>query len=372
MTCHLHGFRRTLIARCAGIALALMLGWSGELHAQVDVVDWGNAPQRKTEYDSVRKQFDAPLSVYDYHAVFVALRRDLHEQNAWQKNEPEYVRLDSALGIIVTRFREFDRELAVRDVGAALNAFLASNPTGLFQFPCPADRCFRSDIQVSYAQIEALTTPKANDFLFRVYTVSRLLADFRAPALDAAVQAIGQASERWRSYVQRGRSQYPWEAVFNSLALFRAPSTIERPPQRQWIFAHPELGAEFGPSELAGAGKYTADESLTIHALGLVWYRSWENQPMDGGPLRWYGIAATMSLRDDRRPGYGLTLHHGRDIVIGPIWRDSDGDGKLFDQPPSWVAGIDLYRAAKKGASTAEKILAKRDSLVRQLDALRR
>lgn len=316
----------------------------------LDPYEWEPKPADPRAYPQVRERHQSSLAAYDYPTVFQKLQEDL-ETSSWDKKNPSYQRLLEAFRTLNRRFAEFDAELTVADKkGETLDAFLARTPTGDFQFPCPDGVCFSGKgYALPYAEIEALPEPLAEDLLYRIDTVSHLLTDLKKPALRETVQAIENAKARWEIFMRQGMSQFPWEAAFNSWAI--GADDIQYPPRRQWILAHPELGVEVSTNRLIDL---TAKQSLSIELVGHVWYR-WKNLEKPETGLRWWGISAAASLRDDLRPGVGLVGHWGRFVTLGILWHDADRDGGWFDDPPFLMFGIDLFRFADDRAPAYQK-----------------
>jgi hypothetical protein len=317
----------------------------------LDPFEWEPNPNDPRAYPPVRERFQEALAVYDYPTVFQQLQEELEASPLWEKTEPEYQHLRDALRELNERFSRFDANLAAADKeGETLDSFLARTPTGLFQFPCPDGVCFSGKgYALPYSEIEALPDPLAEDLLFRIDTVNHLLTDFKQPAIRQTVRAIENAQARWEIYLREGMSQFPWEAAFNSWTI--GADNIQYPPRRQWILIHPELGVEVSTRSLK---EVTAKESLAIELFGHVWYR-WRNlnQPEKG--LRWWGISAAVSLRDDLRPGVGFIAHYGRFVTLGITWHDPDEDGRWFNDAPFVMMGIDLFRFAEDRVPSYQK-----------------
>ncbi|WP_447977942.1 hypothetical protein [Candidatus Nitrospira bockiana] len=293
-------------------------------------------------YEQVRQRFQQPLANQEYPTVFAHLQRELEEASVWSPQEVAFRHLLQAFTTLNERFATFDTDLATVDLDKAVDEFLRRVPTGLFQFPCPDSRCFKGlAIEVTYDQLEALPDEKAADFLYRLETVNRLLADFKAPALKSTLKAIRDAAKRWELFLREGRSQYPWEAAVNGWAI--GAEDIQFPPSRQWILLHPELGVEISTHAVKDL---QAKQSLLIDIVGHTWYR-WRDSSDPSKGLDYWGLAAVASLRDDMRPGIGVTAHYGRFIHVGVVWRDENRDGRLFNQSPFFVMGIDLFRFAE-------------------------
>ena len=313
----------------------------------LDPYEWDDANATDPRaYPQVQAQFAKELDLYDYAAVFNALLRDLDNSTLWSKQENVYTNLRHALSTLAERFSHFDIDLAQADrQQLSVQDFLDRYPTGLFQFPCPNGECFgASEFRVTYDELMTLADAQAEDFLYRVSTIDRLLNRFKQPALSQTVQAIHNAKARWEIYLRDGMTQFPWEAALNSWLI--GAEDIERPPSRQWIFLHPALGVEMSTGEIK---EIQAKESLAIELLGHVWY-SWRDfdSPEDG--LRWWGVSLVTTLRDDIGPGVGLLAHYNQFVTLGITWHDDDEDDKWFDNSPYLLLGVDLFRFAEERA----------------------
>ena len=308
----------------------------------LDPYEWTPKPDDPRAFEQALNRYRQPLAAYDYPTVFRGLQKDLESSPLWGKTEPAYQRLLEALRVLNERFSHFEANLAAADKkGETLDTFLARTPTGLFQFPCPDGVCFSGKgYALPYQEIEALPDPQAEDLLFRIDTVNRLLTHFKKPAIEQTVAAIENAKDRWEIYMREGMSQFLWEAAFNSATI--GADNIQYPPMRQWILLHPELGVEIGTKSFK---EVTAKESLAIELLGHVWYH-WRNLDKPEAGLRWGGISAAVSLRDDLRPGIGFIAHWGRFVTLGVTWHDANEDGRWFNDAPFIMMGIDLFRFA--------------------------
>lgn len=317
----------------------------------LDPFEWAPNPDDPRAYPPVRARFEAALAAYDYPTVFQQLQEDLEASSLWNKTEPAYQRLLEAFRDLNERFSRFESNLAAADQeGETLDTFLARTPTGLFQFPCPDGVCFSGKgYALSYAEIEAIPDPQAEDLLYRIDTINRLMTDFKQPAVRRTVQAIEDAQARWEIYLREGMSQFPWEAAFNSAMI--GADNIQYPPTRQWILMHPELGVEISTRSLK---EVTAKESLAVELFGHVWYR-WRDLDKPERGLRWWGLSAAASLRGDLRPGIGFILHYGRFVTLGVSWHDPDEDGRWFNDAPFVMMGIDLFRFAEERTPAYQK-----------------
>ena len=162
-------------------------------------------------------------------------------------------------------------------------------------------------------------------------------------SLQATVQGIRNAAMRWELFLKEGRSQYPWEAFINGADPTIRPENIKFPPSRQWIVLHPELAVELSTNALKDI---KAKQSFLVDVVGHTFYW-WKNADNPGEGLHYAGITAVASFRDDLRPGVGVMAHYGRYLNVGAIWHDQNNDGRMFNQSPFFVIGIDLFRFAE-------------------------
>jgi len=349
------------------LLVALTLATPATALAQrVDVLTWQSDSAAAASYRQTTLRHRPEIATYDYGAVFRALLADLERSPRWTHREPVYADLHWALGEIATRFDAFDATVrSTDDVPGAVERFLATTPTGLFQQV--GEGWFRDEHRVTFEEVEALPDSQALDFLERQHAVERLLTDFRAPAREHTLRAIHLAAERWRTFVERGRSAYPWEVWLNDRAPFRVRYDVETPPRRQWIVAHPELGVEVSTS-----GRWlsdgTASEALLVHLLGHVWYR-WKQPAAPSAGLGWHGLSLAATLQNDVGPGFGVTAMYGPVVTAGAIWHDADGDGRWLERPPHVVLGIDLYRLARGAREDVPRALAKRAAVATAITA---
>ena len=322
-----------LIAAC--LTLTSQRAYAQCSPAPYDTWEYKESDQRA--YQRVKERFTSELAFYDYPAVFRGLQKDLESSSRWTKTEPVYQKLDKAFSVLNERFTRFDHDLKTAE---NREAFLKSYETGLFQ-RLDFDYFEGKDFAVSSDDLQKLPQNQFEDFLYRAEIANCLLTDLKRPLLKENVQAIRNAERRWDLFMKDGMSQYPWEAAVNGWII--GGGSIEYPPTRQWIVAHPELGVEVSTHKFADM---TAKEALLIEALGHVWYR-WKdkNDPAEG--LRWWGISAAATLRDDMGPGLGLVVHYGRLITAGITWHREVGQGGWFEKSPYVVFGIDLFRFAE-------------------------
>ena len=146
------------------------------------------------------------------------------------------------------------------------------------------------------------------------------------------VEDLRAAVARWENYLDEGYSQMPWEALVNGW-LIEPPEL--GPPDRQWIVMHPTVGVELSVEPLDEA---TVKESLHVEALGHLWYRGRE---LDD----YWGVSASISLREDLEPGIGLLVHLKRHWNLGITWHDVRDDPFLF-------FSVDLFGFARQNAAS--------------------
>jgi hypothetical protein len=331
--------------RCAAACLLVLLT-TAAARAQVnDVTAWTPSPAHEASYESVRRRYADLLDTWSYGRLFTELASELEISPTWPAGTPARANLVTALREMASRFADADAKLAAAADQATKNAIvddlLATRPTGLFQLVNETWFSGRP-FAVMVEEVEALPPPRFEDFMHRVTVAERLLREMARPNRAAAVAAIAAAAERWRQYVFEGRSQYPWEMALNGVTT-AGRSDIQNPPRRQWILLHPEVGVEIGRGGADGA-YVTGKESALVQALGHVWYR-WPASA--GDDLRWWGVSGSFSLREEQRPGVGFTVHYGKIVNVGVLWREVDRNGQR-DLLPYVHTGVDLFRLARK------------------------
>ena len=333
----------------------------------IDPLAWRADSSSPTSFTQVVRKHRERLEVHDFAPVLESLLLDLEGSPLWSHSDPVYQRLHRSLAEVVRRFASFERQLeATEDVGAAVDGFLATTPTGLFQ---EVDQgWFAAGDRVTFEEIEALPAAQADDFLHRRQTIELLLNAFRRPARSRALHAIRLAAERWEVYLDLGRSQYPWETWLNEHPPLRVRSNIQHPPSRQWIVAHPELGVVI-PTHGRWLSEATADEGLLVQLLGHVWYR-WTDRSMPSRGLRWWGVSTAGTLQTESGPGFGLMALYGPTVTVGAVWADGGRPGQWIESPPRLVFGIDLYRFAERVTPSAIPKLKQRERVVSALDRL--
>lgn len=311
-----------------------------------DLGDCPSQPFDKTAFERLKTGFQEAITGNRYADIFLALQRDLEQSTLWAHEEKPYKNLLDALRILNGRFEHFDQDLAKVEDTRTFETFLNTYKTGLFQ--CGNRTYFAGQpIELTFDELETLpgenAQTKATDFLFRVQTVDRLLNHMKESSLQATVQGIRNAATRWELFLKEGRSQYPWEAFINGIDPAIRPENIKFPPSRQWIVLHPELAVELSTNALKDI---KAKQSFLVDVVGHTFYW-WKNADNPAEGLHYAGITAVASFRDDLRPGIGVMAHYGRYLNVGAIWHDQNNDGRMFNQSPFFVIGIDLFRFAE-------------------------
>ena len=179
-----------------------------------------------------------------------------------------------------------------------------------------------------------LTSEQMRQWRLLQNALSNLVTEQVALVVASNVQELKDAVERWENFLDRGYSQMPWESLVNGW-LIEPPGFPELgPPGHQWILLHPTIGLELSVDPLDEA---KIKEAMHVEFLGHIWYRG--EQLGD-----YWGVSATVSLREDLDPGIGVLVHIKRNWNLGVTWHDVDEDPFLF-------FSVDLFRFAKQNAS---------------------
>lgn len=319
----------------------------------LDPTEWDNlrSAQDARSYEQAWARYQEKLDDYDYSAVFRSLQAELEASPVWADRESRvYQNLIAAFRKHNEKFANFKSDLAGIKKEEAVDDFLGKYPTGLFQFKCPDERCFAGQpFQVTYAELEALPDGQTADFLYRIEAVAKITADFSKQPREMLVKNVRKAAKRWEIFIREGKSQYPWEAAFNGWVV--GTPSIQFPPDQQWTLVHPLLGVELYTRSVRDL---KVNESLAIELLGHTWYR-WKNRNEPEAGLKWGGVSAVATLRDDVGPGVGIMAHYGRFFNLGVTWHDKDG--RRFDSTPYVLMGVDLFRFAEYKAGYLKKKL---------------
>lgn len=215
-----------------------------------------------------------------------------------------------------------------------------------------------SNMQDSLAK--NLTEEQTLDLRLRANTIDLLGQMGWKELIQINLNAVRNAEARWVNYLDRGFSQYPWEASLNG---WLTEYSVESPPGHQFILLHPDGALELGPLRAEDA---TVKEALTLALLG------WVNYYGAGGDSFW-GFSCATSFRDDMGIGAGGLLYFGSTASIGLMWHDRNRDDRL-DGRPFLSVSIDLFRlAGVKGGGYLEKtglLKLKRETLEKKVAEL--
>ena len=193
--------------------------------------------------------------------------------------------------------------------------------------------------------VRVLTEAQTLDLRLRANTINLLGQINWKEVIQLNLDAVRHAEAQWVNYLDRGFSQYPWEAMINGWA---TSYSVESPPGHQFIILHPDAALELGPMRTSEA---TVKEALTLATLGWIDYYG------DAGQSFW-GVAGAVSFRDDMGLGVGGQLYFGSTASIGLMWHDRNRDDRI-DGRPFLSVSIDLFRLAgvKGGAYLAKMSL---------------
>ena len=149
--------------------------------------------------------------------------------------------------------------------------------------------------------------------------------------LRPRLSRLRAVADNWQWFLDRGRSQLPWEVAFNDWV---GPDmdTIYSLPKYQWVLMHPSPVFEINDGD-------NADWALAIEPIGMVWY-GWDKA--NGVRNRYYGISAVVSLADEGDPGIGAVFNYNG-LLFGLNYRDDGREGSGSEW--SLMLSMDLWRA---------------------------
>ena len=160
--------------------------------------------------------------------------------------------------------------------------------------------------------------------------------------MRANVGRLRATADNWKWFLDRGRSQLPWEVAFNE---WFGPEmdTIFSLPRTQWVFMHPSPVFEIYDGD-------NADWALAIEPIGMTWY-DWETGPYRSN--RYWGVSAVVSLADDGDAGVGAVVNYNG-VLLGLNYRNDgrSGDGSEW----ALMLSLDLWRAFTGKGSAPEGI----------------
>lgn len=166
-------------------------------------------------------------------------------------------------------------------------------------------------------------------------TLSTLLLTLTHEVGQANVSGLQQRVERWDNFLNHGYSQLPWESLINGWLIPPSGVAGPGPPNHQWVIMHPSLGVELSTGSLSDT---RVKEALHVEALGHIWYHG---DMLDD----YWGVSATISLRDDLDPGIGAMVHINRNWNLGITWHNVEDDPFLF-------FSFDLFQFARQEAQS--------------------
>lgn len=181
------------------------------------------------------------------------------------------------------------------------------------------------------------SVPEAVEFRAAIDATAALFRKPLTQALGDATKVLGEIDKGWTNYLQRGFSQYPWEAWINTwgdLSWTAAPRT-------QYVFVHPEAAIIL---DLRSQRDAVLSGSLLVHGFGVIGY---------GGSTRnWFlGASATGAITTSSSLGLGAgpTLHLGHaaihsrvpHISLALLWFSTNKGDKHF---PFIGISADIWR----------------------------
>ena len=121
----------------------------------LDLGDCPTQPFDQAAYERLKSGFQVELKSNRYADIFLALQRDLEKSPLWGHDEKPYKHLHEALRVLNGRFEHFDQDLAKVDDKHAIETFLNTYKTGLFQ--CGNRTYFAGQpIELTFDELEAL------------------------------------------------------------------------------------------------------------------------------------------------------------------------------------------------------------------------
>ena len=390
-----------VLARGLALALAGVLGAPRALaqdppwerrpieYTEVAVDEWANDPLARDDaryqavledpryHARVQQRFEEPIQAGRWLEVVEALAEELRQRpwsgdpGAKSKLQRKLDELADALGA-AGALPGIEEPLDTNAERALVIGFLSGRGLGAQVF-VPTSEPDNADIEhavlfggspekIAFTTAtgagmytSAIPPEEMLDLRLRADAVRWLLTKFNEPIRRQHVELIHQAERRWKNYLDRGFSQFPWEALFNSLVLDFPPYD---PPNHQWILLHPALGVE---GDVSSFDELRANEALSLEVIGFLKYRGDDYEDFFGGSL-------ALTVRDDVGPGVGALLHLKRNLNLGVSWHDFDDDDDYFDDTPSVFFSVDLFRFV---STRAESLQARYESARERLGALR-
>jgi hypothetical protein len=131
--------------------------------------------------------------------------------------------------------------------------------------------------------------------ILRFSTIMRTTLDgVFAPLASEYHAEATELRGRWWAYFHETRTQFPWEVGINALSfkdkISHTKGRFHTPPNRQWIFAHPEASLEYLPKAPDGQ---QLKPTLTVELLGINRWK-WEHEKA----AKAIGFAAVVNYAD--------------------------------------------------------------------------
>ncbi|MCK5602237.1 hypothetical protein KAR91_10220 [Candidatus Pacearchaeota archaeon] len=296
--------------------------------------DWKDHNDSR-HYDQAIKKYENEIASFEWGEVLRGLAADFEKTDVnWSEKLEIKQRFQNELDALVDDYTEAI-EWAGGENEKKGDEILKNFATGRFQANFTAGIIYfsgRNNEIKLYPDI--VTEEQAKDLRYRAETINELLNNFKDEARQKTVSAILKAETRWRNYLERGFSQYPWESFCNG---YITTWDIQNPPNHQWILFHPELGVEVN---IGGIKQLKAKEVLTVELAGWIQYY--------GEDLaNFWGISGITTIRDDIGIGFGGIVHLGPHFNLGIAVHDVDNDDNFFNDDLFLAFGIDLFKFAK-------------------------
>jgi hypothetical protein len=155
--------------------------------------------------------------------------------------------------------------------------------------------------------------------------VEAVFAGVKEGPLARVYERAASIDRGWTNYLENGYSQYPWEAVVNSVVMPKilGKYSWDNPPNEQLVFLHPELCTLI---DTRAGGDGDTETALLVHGLGYVRYFGEERS--------WFAGLSASACFSDASPdvGYGATLHVDLaglgmrlpNLSAGAVWFESE------------------------------------------------
>ena len=154
--------------------------------------------------------------------------------------------------------------------------------------------------------------------------VNAIFAEVEKGPLARVHERVASIDRGWTNYLEKGYSQYPWEALVNSAVTPKifGKYSWDDPPNEQLVFLHPEFCTLI---DTRAGGDQDTNTALLVNGLGYVRYF--------GSERSWFAGLSASACFSDAEPnvGYGAVLHIDLNglgmrlphLSVGAIWFDS-------------------------------------------------